>query len=220
MNIRENHDLSLNSGERQVASTYDDIRADHRFRYEWVNSRLPSPGFGLDVFCGNGYGTWLLSGSRVVLGIDGSAEAIRQAEQHYRTPRAFFSVGYYPFELPREAFDFVVSLESVEHVEQGAEFFSALAASLKPGGMLAFSTPCEEKLPHASTGNHFHYKHYTFKETLDMGNSEGLKLIDWAGQDTYLFLPDGRQGALLGANMMQLKTHTVGQFLILLCQKG
>ena len=103
------HDLSLHSGERQVATTYEAIRTDHRLRYEWADARLEKPGFGLDAFCGNGYGTWLLSKSRVVIGIDGSAEAIRQAEQNYWTPRTHFSVNYYPFELPSNSFDFLIS---------------------------------------------------------------------------------------------------------------
>jgi SAM-dependent methyltransferase len=213
------HDLSLHSGERQVATDYASIRADHRFRYEWADARLPKGGFGLDVFCGNGYGTWLLGATRHVIGIDGSSDAIRLADSHFRTPRTLFAVNYYPFELPTETFDFVVSLESVEHVEDGAGFFANLVNSLKPGGLLIFSTPCEDKLPHAMTGNHFHFKHYTLEETLGMGATNGLDLLAWAGQDTYTFQPDGRQGGLLPTEAMQLKPAEAGQFLILLSRK-
>ncbi|MFA5139207.1 MAG: class I SAM-dependent methyltransferase [Elusimicrobiota bacterium] len=213
------HDLSLHSGERQVATDYSAIRADHRFRYEWVNDRIPASGFGLDVFCGNGYGTWLLSTDRQVIGIDGSADAIRLAEQHFRTPRTIFSVGYFPFELPERAFDFVVSLESVEHVEDGSRFFAALVSSLKPGGLLAFSTPCEDRLPLAMTGNRFHFRHYALEETLSLAASDGLELLEWAGQDTYSFQPDGRQGALLDADRMRLMPAKIGQFIIVLCRK-
>jgi 2-polyprenyl-3-methyl-5-hydroxy-6-metoxy-1,4-benzoquinol methylase len=210
------HDLSLHSGERQTATSYEHIRVDHRYRYEWADARLPRGGFGLDLFCGNGYGSWLLSSSRIVLGIDGSADAIRQAEAHFRTPRTHFSVGYYPFELPVAAFDFVVSLESIEHVADGAALFKALADSLKPGGTLIFSTPCEERLPHQMTGNHFHFKHYLLAESLALASSNGLALVDWAGQDTYQFNADGRQGPLLADDQMQLKAQEPGQFLILM----
>lgn len=213
------HDLSLNSGERQVATRYEHIRADHRNRYEWADARLPRGGFGADVFCGNGYGTWLLSAQRIVLGIDGSTDAIRLAETHFRTPRTHFSVGYYPFELPRETFDFVVSLESVEHVEDGAGLFKCLADSLKPGGTLIFSTPCEEHLPHRMTGNHFHFKHYGLDESLALASSNGLQLVEWAGQDTYSFQTDGRQGPLLPDDQMQLRAGRPAQFLILMSTK-
>ena len=213
------HDLSLNSGERQVATEYDSIRADHRFRYEWADARIPAGGYGLDVFCGNGYGTWLLGQSRSMLGVDGSVDAIRLAETHFRGPRSFFSVGYYPFDLPRATFDFVVSLESIEHVSDGAGFFSTLVDSVKPGGLLIYSTPCEELLPHGKTGNHFHYKHYTLQETLAMGPSRGLELIEWAGQNTYHMKEDGWQGPVLADDAMNLVAGQPGQFLIVCCRK-
>lgn len=214
------HDLTLNSGERQVATEFAAIRADHRFRYAWADARLPAGGFGLDAFCGNGYGTWLLAQSRTVLGIDGSSEAIRLAEVHYRSPRTFFATQYFPFELPTEVFDFVVSLESVEHVADGQGFFQQLVDSLKPGGQLVFSTPCEDHLPLAMTGNHFHFRHYSLDETLALAGSCGLTLIEWAGQNTYQMQPDGRQGALLPESEMGLTGDRAGQFTLVLCQKG
>lgn len=217
----QGHDFSLHSGERQVATRYDDIRADHRFRYEWVDARLPDGGAGIDSFCGNGYGTWRLAQKRHVWGIDGSIEAIRLAEQHYKTPTAFFSQSFYPFELPCEQFDFAVSLESIEHVEDGAGFFACLVKSLKPGGLLFFSTPCEERLPHAQLSDdfHFHYKHYTFEEATNLALEHGLEIIDWAGQDVYSFLPDGKPTLLPDHAAMQLKKGTIGQFLIFCCRK-
>ncbi len=208
------HDLSLNSGERQTAVDFASIRADHRFRYEWAAERIPLNGFGLDVFCGNGYGSWLLGDSRFVWGIDGSSEAIDIANKHYRRSSNFFSSSYYPFELPEKTFDFIVALESIEHVSKGDEFFSRICRALKPGGDLIFSTPCEDFLPHSSTGNNFHYKHYTLKETLEMANAEGLKIVSFAGQDTYAITNDGLQGGLLSVESMQLKLGIPGQFII------
>jgi hypothetical protein len=38
----------------------------------------------------------LLSEGRIVLGIGGSTDAIRQAETHFRAPRTHLSVGYLP----------------------------------------------------------------------------------------------------------------------------
>ena len=213
------HDLSLHSGERQVATEYSGIRADHRFRYEWANNHISEGGFGLDIFCGNGYGTWLLAQTRLVVGIDASTDAIRLAETHFRTARTLFCANYYPFDLPSNTFDFVVSLESVEHVKDGATFFQSLVNSLKPGGVVVFSTPCEDLLPHAMTGNHFHFKHYTLQETLALASSYGLELLDWAGQNTYTFQADGRQGSLLLDSEMHLSAREAGQFLVLLSRK-
>lgn len=207
------HDLSLHSGERQTATVYEDIRADHRFRYEWAAERIPSGTFGVDVFCGNGYGTWLLGECRHVLGIDGSAEAIAAANQNFRRPNVLFSTAYYPFTLPRNRFDFAVCLESIEHVAEGVEFLRCVAQSLRPNGTLVFSTPCEDHLPHSTTGNHFHYKHYTARETLDLGNAFGLSVVEFAGQNAYA-MQDGRQGPLLPREQMGLMQQLPGQFMI------
>jgi SAM-dependent methyltransferase len=213
------HDFSLNSGERQVGTTYQSIRADHRYRYEWADACIPRTGFGVDIFCGNGYGTWLLSEARWVLGIDGSAEAIRLADQYFRRPSGMFSVGVYPFTLPVSGLDFVVSLESIEHVEDGSGFFRSLADSLKPGGVLVFSTPCEDQLPLAGTGNHFHHRHYTLTQTLELASSHDLILVEWAGQDVYMLDDQGRQCQLLPEARMRLKVGEPGQFLVVVCQK-
>lgn len=214
------HDLRLNSGERQTAVDYRDVRADHRFRYEWASNRIPSKSFGIDVFCGNGYGTWLLSESRFVIGVDGSSEAIELANKYYRRPSALFTSAYYPFELPAQSFDFVVALESIEHVPNGAEFFERICRTLKPGGNLIFSVPCEDYLPHLATGNHFHHKHYTLQETLTMANSHGLSLVSFSGQNTYNINPDGSQGELLSSEMMILTPDEPGQFVIVHSKKG
>lgn len=214
------HDLSLFSGERQTATDYMAIRADHRFRYEWADGKIASDTFGVDAFCGIGYGTWLLSQSRFVLGIDGSPEAITAANLNFRRLTNLFSASYFPFELPPEKFDFVVALESIEHVRDGAAFYRTLCRALKPGGRLIFSTPCEELLPHRVMGNHFHYQHYTLNETSDLAQANGMELLSFAGQDTYQMTAEGSPDGLLLEEQMQLKDSEPGQFIIVDARKA
>ncbi|WP_053252937.1 class I SAM-dependent methyltransferase [Ensifer adhaerens] len=213
------HDLSFHSGERQIAGRYEDIRADHRFRYEWADRLIPPSGFGLDAFCGNGYGAWLLATQRQVLALDGSKEAVAFATEHFSGPRVHFAHSYWPFELPREAFDFIVSLESVEHVQDGATFFAALSSALKPGGTLIYSTPNEDLLPLTATGNHFHHRHYTIDEAKNLAVAEGLETIAFAGQNTYNMTQEGKQGSLLTEAEMALQDGVAGQFNIFACRK-
>ncbi len=156
--------MSLNSGERQTSGLYASIRLDHRARYEWADARLPADTFGLDVFCGNGYGTQLLSHCRNVLGIDGSVEAIAFAGQHYSTPRNFFASKYWPFSLPRGTFDFIVSLESIERVPDPERFFGQLCEALKPKGQLIFSVPNQACLPFDAKVHVFHKRHFLFHD--------------------------------------------------------
>ena len=126
------HDFSLHSGERQTAPRYSEIRADHRARYEWADARLPENSMGADLFCGIGYGTHLLAKRRLVVGIDGSVAAISQARQHYNSSGTHFRCAVWPGPLYLSGCDFIVSLESLEHVEDGAGFFKAMADALKP----------------------------------------------------------------------------------------
>ncbi len=213
------HNLSLYSGERQTAIDYASIRADHRFRYDWSDRRIPRGTFGVDVFCGNGYGTWLLSQSRFVLGIDGSSEAIASADANFRRKSNLFSTSYFPFDLPKSSLDFVVALESIEHVIDGEAFYAMICRALKPGGLLVFSTPCEDFLPLVATANHFHFKHYTLDETLKLAGTNGMEMMHFAGQNTYHLTEDGKQGDLLPEEQMQLKESQPGQFIIVFCRK-
>lgn len=213
------HDLSFHSGERQTASAYGDVRADHRYRYEWAERFIPQETFGLDLFCGNGYGSWLLGATRNVFGLDGSLEAVNFATQHFGSPKTRFAHAYWPFDLPMGAFDFIVSLESIEHVPDGEALFQKMVDALKPGGLLIYSTPNEDLLPHASTGNHFHFRHYTLEQTLALAQSKGTELLGWAGQNTYEMTEDGMQGGLLADDAMILRDHVAGQFCVVACRK-
>jgi 2-polyprenyl-3-methyl-5-hydroxy-6-metoxy-1,4-benzoquinol methylase len=148
-------DYSLHSGERQTSETMDSIRKDHILRYNVAidcikaNVKNDSSLHGLDCFSGNGYGCQLL-GEKLggtILGIDGSAEAIDFANKYYSSSGSFFAYKRFPFVLPKESFDYVVSLESIEHVEDSVEFLDTLLASLKAGGILMLSAPNEAKLP-------------------------------------------------------------------------
>ena len=210
--------FALHSGERQTATTYDGTRIDHRNRYEWAETHLPVCGCGLDIFCGNGYGTWKLSETRSVIGYDASNEAIDFAKAHFQRGGAIFLQGLYPFDIPEGCFDFVVSFESVGYVEGGQAFFKALAASLKPGGRFVFSVPCEDVLPLKITGNAFHFKHYTLPEIEQMMEENTLKLVDWAGQNTYQ-IENGSITGELPSDMCFLKSNSLARFIIFAAEK-
>ena len=214
----ESHDLRLHSGERQVAMRYEDIRADHRNRYEWAARRLPENGFGADVFCGNGYGTHHLARHRHVIGIDGSAAAIAIAQEYYRGPTTLFACHYWPFSLPLEAFDFVVALESIEHVADSERLLGVLVASICPGGDLIFSVPCEDYLPFRKEIHPFHYRHFRHAEMTGLIASHGLELTGFAGQSPYVLEADGRQVLVPEAEQC-LYDGEAGQFVIFHCRK-
>ena len=158
----QERDWSLRSGERQTSPWFEDANAAHRARYAWAASVLGHRfgQRGLDIFCATGYGTAHLARhtGAAMVGHDACAEAIDVAARAY--PNIAWTCAHYPYALPSSAFDFIVSLESIEHVEDDAAFVASLIDSLRPGGDLLLSVPNEERLPCASFGNPYHVRHY------------------------------------------------------------
>lgn len=227
------NDFRLNSGERQIGTQMADIRADHTARYGMVvhqvnhwnrrSFRETKELYGADIFCGNGYGTFLLSDecNCVVHGIDASDDAIKLADKHYATPSTFFSVKEYPFVIPKEAYDFVVSMESVEHVADNTQFIEALVDSVKIGGYLFLSTPNANSLSLELNPNKFHHRHFTFDETVNEVESanSNMKLVEWYGQDVYT-MDNGRVIGRVPEKKMSLQPkYTKGQFLCFVFRK-
>ncbi|HMW63745.1 bifunctional 2-polyprenyl-6-hydroxyphenol methylase/3-demethylubiquinol 3-O-methyltransferase UbiG [Accumulibacter sp.] len=215
--------FALHSGERQTATTLEQVRFDHVARYELavclVNQRYPMHchGFGLDVFCGTGYGTHMIS-QRVncpVLGIDASCEAIALANSHFSGPKTFYCAKVFPFLLPCAAFDFVVCLESIEHVAQGETFLQVLAQSLKPGGLLVVSSPNSACWSLELNPNPFHHCHYAQKELIDLATKDGLFAFAMSyAQDLYHF-EAGRIVQPLPPEAMHVRPGADGQVLIM-----
>ncbi|WAC59938.1 class I SAM-dependent methyltransferase [Brevundimonas sp. SL130] len=216
-------DFSLASGERQIAGKIADIRADHRARYaavaRWLREHMPPARLrlGLDVFCGNGYGSRMIAdraGGRVV-GIDGSPEAVAMAEQYFGNHRTLFTQAIFPFTLTERLFDFAVSLESVEHVDDPVGFLRQIAQATD--GPLFISVPREETLPYQTNRDLFahHTRHFTRDEIYAVLAEIGRPVIaaEW-GQTVYR-LKKQRLDGLLPAEMMGLTPlEPDSQFLI------
>jgi len=175
-------DFSYSSGERQTATDIHGIRPDHSSRYEMAEAILHNniknihrPLVGLDVFCGNGYGSWLLSKTlnAFVTGIDGSNEAIQMADAHYSTGKTLFSQKFFPFELPSSSFDFITCFESIEHVKDPKAMFETLADALRGGGLLFVSTPNEDALPFSVNAAwfQFHVQHFNQNDIAELTKS-------------------------------------------------
>ncbi len=98
----------------------------------------------LDNGCGTGHIANFIAqaGARYVMGIDISQEAIFQAEAHYRRSNlTFYTMDCLALGLSSETFDFVSSMEVIEHLAPTERYLSELYRVLKQGGWAYLSTP-------------------------------------------------------------------------------
>jgi predicted SAM-dependent methyltransferase/SAM-dependent methyltransferase len=193
----DHKDFSYASGERQTATEFGEIRLDHASRYQLavqiVKEHFQSataPLRGLDLFCGNGYGSWLAAketGAHM-LGIDGSADAVAIANRHYSTASTIFSAKCFPFALPAAAYDFILCFESIEHVGDPDALFIELTKSLKPGGVLFVSTPNEATIPFALNAQWFqhHVRHFREQDLIELARRHSdVRFVGQFGQKVY-----------------------------------
>ena len=114
----------------------------HLERYDFA-ARCLAPGRVLDIACGVGYGAQRLAASATggVLGVDRSEAAVDYARSRYGGAGVEFQAcDAYAFRDPG-GFASIVSLETIEHLEDPRRFLSGLVAMLQPGGVLIASVP-------------------------------------------------------------------------------
>lgn len=142
----------------------------------------------LDVACGTGYGTCLLSQvSSHVIGADISLESLSSARRRYRNANLHYvCLDAQAFPFKEGSFEAVISLETVEHLVEPRGFLEECVRVLRPGGVLVLSTPNRDshfwplwiaqanplikrvlgriKGLNTLLANPFHYREFTFHE--------------------------------------------------------
>jgi 2-polyprenyl-3-methyl-5-hydroxy-6-metoxy-1,4-benzoquinol methylase/spore coat polysaccharide biosynthesis protein SpsF (cytidylyltransferase family) len=136
-----------------------------RFHYELARPHLTPEMKVLDLACGNGHGLRLIAGLvREAHGADGDPEVVDQARAATHAPNVFFHVvDALSTGFPNAAFDAVLSMETVEHVD-GERFVDEVHRVITPGGLLVLSTPqnSQGRIPITAT----HEREYTLEEAI------------------------------------------------------
>jgi SAM-dependent methyltransferase len=152
------------TGERFVPgdpNAKGDMWYEHWHRYHYVLPLVAGKTV-LDVACGEGYGSALLSRHAAqVCGVDIAADAIAHGRTTYvsRTNLQLIeaSCTQMPFDTAR--FDMVVSFETIEHIHEQAAFLGEIKRVLKPDGVLILSCPNKaEYSDKRGFSNEFHVK--------------------------------------------------------------
>lgn len=120
-----------------------DVGNQLTFHYQLALEYLPKEGLGLDIACGDGYGTRLLaeSGLKMTGGdIDEDVLVVARERAAGIANVTFRHLNVMDLDVDTESLNAVVSMETVEHVDD-AQYLSEIYRVLKPGGRLILSTP-------------------------------------------------------------------------------
>jgi 2-polyprenyl-3-methyl-5-hydroxy-6-metoxy-1,4-benzoquinol methylase len=140
----------------------------HLERYRFAGKNIIS-GRVLDIACGAGYGSYLLANEyersiSEIVAVDISAESIAYAHQRYPHPKIKFIVQDALNFSDDNKFDSIITLETIEHLQNPSFFINHLYKLLKVGGMLIASAPVT-----VSTDiNPYHLNNFTQNSFLDL----------------------------------------------------
>lgn len=174
----------MKTGERQVAPTVNQIRADHSARYRWARTQIAPGDDVLDMACGVGYGSAIMSdvAGYVVAG-DLEADAISYARTHFSRG----NVAHLVLDLTAAGklpdADVVVSFETIEHVVDGADL---LRKFIDAAPVLLGSVPNEAAIPFDPKRFPFHVRHYTAQQIVATLLAAGYSRVDLFGQRNHL----------------------------------
>ncbi len=168
----------------------------HLQRYQRAAQRIGGGKKVLDMGCGTGYGTKILSngGKNEIYGIDVSQKAIDYAKKTYPGPEyACCSAEKLPFK--DNYFDAVASFEMIEHVQNPEKVLAEIYRVLKKDGGLFISTPNIRHLgiilSHFLIGrpypehlnNIYHLKEFYYDEFAGLLKNAGFKVVSQYGQE-------------------------------------
>lgn len=156
--------MILSDRERQAPTDISSTEPSHLARYEFAANFLNPDFVVLDIPCGTGYGSSLLSrSSKSVLGLDICAPAIEHAREFFHNKNVTFVTG--DMDALEEAtilhnkkFDMIVSFEGIEHINRQEKFLQHIKNNLAKDGTFIVSTP---RKPH---GNPFHTIEFSQEE--------------------------------------------------------
>jgi ubiquinone/menaquinone biosynthesis C-methylase UbiE len=133
------------TGERVVpGKTPQEIYDEHIYRYVFAASLAESK-VVLDVACGTGYGVGYMveKGAGEVIGVDISRAAVDYARERLcrNNKASFICADAIRLPFADNAFDIVVSFETIEHIRPCRKFLAECRRVLKENGLLICSTP-------------------------------------------------------------------------------
>jgi 2-polyprenyl-3-methyl-5-hydroxy-6-metoxy-1,4-benzoquinol methylase len=179
-------DLRRRELEQGGAVLADSEKLVEQSRYEFAAKFVRETDHVLDIACGAGTGCEILAGAARhgrVLGIDLEKNAnFKTMESHI--PNVNFLVGDVMEMKLHNVFDRIVSLETIEHLEQPKKFLGQLRDILADDGLMVISVP--KKMSEAYLDrplNPYHVHEYSASELLELIDYCGFVAVERFMQD-------------------------------------
>jgi 2-polyprenyl-3-methyl-5-hydroxy-6-metoxy-1,4-benzoquinol methylase len=186
------------TGERLETFITSEVMLEHLHRYAIAQNFVSKKNI-LDIACGEGYGTYLLSNyAEKITGIDIDSNTINKAKKKYTNQKIKFKTGSI-LEIPenKETFDVVICLETLEHIDDHEAVIAELKRVLKKGGVLIISTPNKFSYSRGDTSqNPFHKKELSQAEfqSLLLNHFKFVKILNQVSFSCSLIEGDNESG--------------------------
>lgn len=158
----------------EAGSSYSGLEAAiHIARYALVRNLCQGKKV-LDVACGEGYGSRLLLdwGASEVVGFDISESAIASARKNFAKPGIRYVCGdaqNVDQVITDEKFDLIISIETLEHLEQPNEYLAALGRLRTENACILITCPNDWwYYPKENERNIYHLRKYHYDEFIEL----------------------------------------------------
>ncbi|MDA7534194.1 methyltransferase domain-containing protein, partial [bacterium] len=129
-------------------------------RYKNILEYLPQKGQFVDIACGTGYGCKIMDNDqREIIGVDVSEESVEFAKSHNAKHAKYLIGDAENIPIDDSSTDCVVSIGTIEHVENDGKFVEEIFRILKPDGVAIIYTP-QNRLDHKPIWP-WHYREYS-----------------------------------------------------------
>ena len=160
------------TGERVVPGKTPYVTVqEHIGRYVFASHLIEHNDFVLDIACGTGYGTsYLAQKASIVVGGDIDEQSVKLAHSLYSKDKvAFVTLDCTELPFCELCFDVIVSMETIEHLQDYESFLKQCQRVMRQHGMLICSTPSRYVYsPRGLAGQGYHVKEFTPKEFNDL----------------------------------------------------
>jgi ubiquinone/menaquinone biosynthesis C-methylase UbiE len=165
------------TGERFVVGLEGEIALEHYHRYLFATQFCGGCDV-LDIACGKGYGSFLLSqAAKSVTGVDVDIASMQRARNRYRAPNVSFAEGSCSnIALPDKSIDVIICFETIEHISDPGGFLLEVRRVLRDRGLLIASTP-NRVVFQGHGANPFHTLEYSEEEFTELLSRHFRNLI-------------------------------------------